>query len=182
ALPVAQPPDHPGLLRVRPAPPGRLIGKCRRGLLARSKSKADALVAGRVGPSLGSAGLPGLRPRSALVDLDRVETALGDAQRQRPVLLVPPPDRKRAVGGHLFDQAFGQELAEDLVIGTAPQGRTKLDAAVLALRGRGSQHELGVGEFHRDPPFGLRRRLAPSPPKPRTGDSAGGAGIPRSMA
>src|SRR5262249_22505322 len=36
--------------------------------------------------------------------------------------------------------------------------------------------------FHRDPPFGLRRRLAPSPPKPRTGDSAGGAGVPGTIA
>jgi hypothetical protein len=31
------------------------------------------------------------------------------------------------------------------------------------------------GEFHRDSPFGLRRRLAPSPPLPRTGQEAGGA-------
>src|SRR6266436_2297013 len=30
-----------------------------------------------------------------------------------------------------------------------------------------------------DPPFGWRRRLLPSPPKPRTGDEAGGAGSNR---
>ena len=42
--------------------------------------------------------------------------------------------------------------------------------------GRGKQHQLGIGEFHRDPPFGERRRLAPSPPKPRSGHEAGGAG------
>jgi hypothetical protein len=34
---------------------------------------------------------------------------------------------------------------------------------------------LPIGEFHRNPPFGWRR-LAPSPPKPRSGHGAGGAG------
>src|SRR6266404_1936646 len=38
---------------------------------------------------------------------------------------------------------------------------------------------IGCRSISRDPPFGWRRRLPPSPPKPRTGDKAGGAGSNR---
>src|SRR5260370_38108019 len=38
---------------------------------------------------------------------------------------------------------------------------------------------MGWRSISRDPPFGWRRRLPPSPPKPRTGDEAGGAGSHR---
>src|SRR5258708_18835623 len=41
---------------------------------------------------------------------------------------------------------------------------------------------IGVRSISRDPPFGWRRRLPPSPPKPRTGDEAGGAGPHRTSA
>jgi hypothetical protein len=34
----------------------------------------------------------------------------------------------------------------------------KNDSPVLPLRGGGQKHELGIGEFHWDPPFGWRRR------------------------
>src|SRR5258708_5892025 len=38
---------------------------------------------------------------------------------------------------------------------------------------------IGCRSISRDPPLGWRRRLPPSPPKPRTGDEAGGAGSNR---
>ena len=38
---------------------------------------------------------------------------------------------------------------------------------------------IGCRSISRDSPFGWRRRLPPSPPKPRTGDEAGGAGSNR---
>jgi hypothetical protein len=119
-----------------------------------------------------------LRQRAALVDLDGRKAASGDAQRERPILLVTAPDRQRAARLDFFGQSIGQEFADHFVGGAALQVRGKLDTAILALRGGGQEHELGVGEFHRDPPFGSRRPIAPSPPTPRDGDKAGGAGIP----
>src|SRR6266568_6551903 len=90
-------------------------------------------------------------------------------------MVVPPPDRQRIARRDLFKEPPAKELGDDL-LGCAPlEVRGKLDAAVLALRGRGQDDELGVGEFH-----GILRSVttakAPSPPKPRDGDAAGGAG------
>src|SRR5712672_875569 len=40
---------------------------------------------------------------------------------------------------------------------------------------------IGCRSISRDPPFGWRRRLPPSPPKPRNGDEAGGGGSNRAL-
>src|SRR5258708_23551014 len=73
-------------------------------------------------------------------------------------------------------EALAQQPAEHVDGRVALELGAKFDGAILALGGSGQQHQLGIGEFHRDSPFGWRRRLAPSPPKPRSGHEAGGAG------
>src|SRR6266516_1700624 len=46
-----------------------------------------------IGPLLGLVGFLGRRLRAAFVDLDGRKAAPGDTQRERPILLVTPPDR-----------------------------------------------------------------------------------------
>jgi hypothetical protein len=120
------------------------------------------------------AGLGGFRP-SILVGADGGQSAVGDAQREWPLVFIAPRHRERALCRNFLDQALGQQPAEDLAGRAALQVGAKFNAAVLALRGGGKQHQLGIGEFHRDSPFGWQRRVAPSPPKPRNGHEAGGA-------
>ncbi len=120
-------------------------------------------------------GLGGAR-FGTLAGADRGEAALGDAQRNRSVIFVAPPHRQGALRRNFLDQLLAQQPAEHLAGRVALELGAKFDGAILALRGSGQQHQLGIGEFHRDSPFGWRRRLAPSPPKPRSGHQAGGAG------
>src|SRR6266568_7440621 len=55
--------------------------------------------------------------------------------------------------------------------------RRQFNAAVIALRSRGQNDELRIGQSrHRDPPLGLVRRRSPPPPQPHLGQAAGGAG------
>jgi hypothetical protein len=79
---------------------------------------------------LGFAGSLGVRLRAAFVDLDGRKTASGDSQRERPILLVAPPDRQRAAGGRLFDQTLGDELADEFLGDAALQIRGELNAAI----------------------------------------------------
>jgi hypothetical protein len=82
--------------------------------------------------------------------MDGRKPARGDAQRECSFLIVTPPDRQRATGGDFFDQSFAQEPADHPVGGTALQIGRKFNATILALRGRGQEHKLSVGELHRD--------------------------------
>ena len=85
-----------------------------------------------------------------LCRLDGRKPALGDAEREGSVRIVTAPDRQRAAYWDLFDQSLGQELADHLVRGAPLQVGRKFNASVLALRGRGQEHKLGIGESHRD--------------------------------
>jgi hypothetical protein len=89
-----------------------------------------------------------------VLDLDGLQAALGDAQSKCAFGVVPAPDRQFAAGPDLFNESFGQELGHDLMGGSALQVRRKLDGTILALRCRGQQHQLGVGEFHFGSLFG----------------------------
>jgi hypothetical protein len=51
----------------------------------------------------------------------------------------------------------------------------EINGSILTLCGGRKQYQLRVGEFHSGFSIRLRRHLAPSPPKPRRGDHAGGA-------
>jgi hypothetical protein len=54
--------------------------------------------------------------------------------------------------------ALGAAAADHFAGCAALEIRRKDDGPVLPLRGGGQKHELGIGEFHWDPPFGWRRR------------------------
>jgi len=90
-------------------------------------------------------------------------------------MVMPPPNGERIARRNLLQESLGEELGDDLLGCAALEVRGKLDPAVLALRGGGQDDELGIGEFH-----GILRSVAtakaPSPPKPRSGDGAGGVG------
>jgi hypothetical protein len=124
----------------------------------------------RSAPCFGVAGFLGLWRRAALVDPDGRKPAFGDAQRECSFLIVTAPDRQRAAGGDFFDQSFGQEFADYLVGGAALQVGRKFNGTVLALRGRGQEHKLGIGESHRDLRSvgdGISRRHHRSPARAR---------------
>src|SRR4051812_36547010 len=95
SLPALEHLDHAVLLQTSLAGLGRLSRSFVPGVLATSRSDpAGTLVRSGFDPLLGFAGLLGLQLQSALVDLDGRKAALGDAQREWPVVLVTPPDRQ----------------------------------------------------------------------------------------
>jgi hypothetical protein len=110
-----------------------------------------------------------------VVGADSGEPAVGDAQRDRTLVFIASQHRQGTLRRDFLDQMLAQQLSEHLAGRAALQVGARFNAAILALRGGGKQNQLGIGEFHRDSPFGWRRRLAPSPPKPRSGYEAGGA-------
>src|SRR5712671_2787739 len=169
-LPALQHGDHRRLLRLRLpgfGEPARLAGPLAGG---RGPARSRAGLALGPRPGLGGARL------GTLAGADRGEAARGDAQRNRSLVFAAPPLRQGALRRDFLDEALAQQPAEHLAGRVALELGAKFDGAILALRGSRQQHQLGIGEFHRDSPFGWRRRLAPSPPKPRSGHEAGGAG------
>jgi len=110
-------------------------------------------------------------------DIDGFEALLGDAKRHRPSFVIASPDRERATGADLLQQAGADQLIDSLSSGFTFAIRRQFNAAVIALRSRGQNDELRIGQSrHRDPPLGLVRRRSPPPPQPHLGQAAGGAG------
>ena len=58
--------------------------------------------------------------------------------------MITPPDRQGSDAANLLEQAFGQELADELLGGAALEVRRRLDAAILAVRGAGQERKLGI--------------------------------------
>jgi hypothetical protein len=85
--------------------------------------------------------------RRFVFDLDGLKALLGDPQGARTIL-VAAPNRQGAARRNLLDEAFGQELGDDLASGAAGQIGRPLKGAVVALRCRRQQHQLGIGQFH----------------------------------
>src|SRR5229473_8515719 len=94
--------------------------------------------------------------RHVIVDIDRCEAGLGDAKRHRSAVVIASPDRERATGADLLQQAGADQFVDDLSGGLALDVRRQFNSAIIALRSRGKNDELRIGKScHRDPP--LRR-------------------------
>src|SRR5262249_8926622 len=89
-------------------------------------------VGGRDSLARGFGLLGSVRIVAGLIDGDRLEATLGDAQRHRP-LVVPAPDRQIAAGADLFDEAEADQLGCELLRGSALEVGRQNDAAVLTL-------------------------------------------------
>ncbi len=64
----------------------------------------------------------GLRGGAILAGADCGEPVLGDAQRERSLAVIAPPDRQGALRRNFFDQVLAQQLAEHLD-STVPSSR-----------------------------------------------------------
>ena len=111
------------------------------GLLCRNGN----LLAGGDGFSCGFDFAPSRRRANACLlgsgyrlsfDVDRFEALLGEAERHRPTA-VASPDRERASGAHLLQQASADELVDRLSGGLVFDVRRPFDSAVIALRSSG---------------------------------------------
>ena len=85
----------------------------------------------------------------ARLNSDRREAVWGDAEHQRTLVIVTPPDRQRATGGDFFDKPAAQELADGLPGGGVFEIGREFNRALRVLCGGGKQHELRIGEFVR---------------------------------
>ena len=79
--------------------------------------------------------------------IDGREASARDAKRDRSTLDITSPDRERATGPYLFQQTSADQLSDDLSGGLALNIRRQFNAAILAPRSRGQNHELGISEF-----------------------------------
>jgi hypothetical protein len=70
------------------------------------------------------------------VDVDRFEALLGEAKRHRPIAVIAAPDRERAGGADLLQQAGADELISSLAGRFAIDVRRQFNSAIIALRGR----------------------------------------------
>ena len=70
-------------------------------------------------------------------DGDRFKALLGDAKRHRPTVVISSPDRQRASGADLLQQAGAYELVDRPAGSFVIDGRRQFNAAIIALRSRG---------------------------------------------
>ena len=105
---------------------------CRCFDFARDRSRADACL-------LGSG-------HRLILDIDRFEAVLGDAKRHRSTFVIASPDRERASGADLLQQAGADELIDSLSGGFALDVRRQFNSAIIALRSRGQNDELRIGK------------------------------------
>ncbi len=70
-----------------------------------------------------------------LLRADCGEPVLGDAQRERSLAVIAPPDRQGALRRNFFDQVLAQQLAEHLEGRAALELGANFNGAVLTLRG-----------------------------------------------
>src|SRR5260370_5287816 len=115
-------------------------GVGRRCLDFAGESRADACV-------LGSG-------RHVILDIDRCEAGLGDAKRHRSAVVIASPDRERATGADLLQQAGADELIDNFSGGFAFDVRRQFNSTIVPLRSCGQNDELRIGKScHRDPPL-----------------------------
>ena len=143
---------HPSLLRARPAVVERaslslhLTGAtplasgrlCRNGHLlaggcASSRSRDFAI--GEATVVLLGRGYPLVR------SIDGREASACDAKGDRSALVIASPDRQRATGPNLFQQAGADQLSDDLSGGFVLNIRRQFNAAIFALRSRRENDE-----------------------------------------
>src|SRR5258708_287983 len=92
--------------------------------------------------------------RRLILHIDRFEAVLSDAKRYRSALVIASPDRERATGVDLLQQAGADQLINNLSGGSAFKVRRQFNSAIIALRSCGQNDELRIGEsWHRDPPL-----------------------------
>src|SRR5437660_364256 len=109
----------------------------------------DLAGGGRAGARLLESG------RRLILDIYCYEAILGDAKRHRSAFVIASPDRERPTGADLLQQAGADELIDSLSGGFAFKVRRQFNSAIIALRSRGQNDELRIGEScHRDPPLG----------------------------
>ena len=84
--------------------------------------------------------------RRLILDIDRFEAGLGDAERHRSAVVIASPDRERATGADLLQQASAHELIDDLACCSAFEVRREFNSAIIALRSRGQNDELRIGK------------------------------------
>jgi hypothetical protein len=91
----------------------------------------------------------------------------GDPGRRghRALVVIASLDRERATGADLFQQAGADQLIDNLSGGGFSfEVRRQFNSAIIALRSRGQNHQLGIGKSrHRDPPLARRRCHRHSP-------------------
>ena len=63
-----------------------------------------------------------------------------------PLFVIASPDRERATGADLLQQAGADELIDDLSGGFAFKVRRQFNSAIIALRSRGQNDELRIGK------------------------------------
>jgi hypothetical protein len=81
-----------------------------------------------------------------ILDIDCFEAVLGDAKRHRSAFVVASPDRERATGADLLQQAGADELIDNLSSGLAFNVCRQFNSAIIALRSRGQNDELRIGK------------------------------------
>jgi hypothetical protein len=84
--------------------------------------------------------------RCVVLDLDRFKAVLGDAKRYRSTFIVASPDRERASGADLLQQAGADELIDNLSGGCALGVPRQFNSAIIPLGSRGQNDELRIGE------------------------------------
>jgi hypothetical protein len=68
--------------------------------------------------------------------------------------VIASPDRERATGADLLQQSGADQLIDNLSGGFPFKVRRQFSSAIIALRSRGQNDELRIGEsWHRDPPL-----------------------------
>jgi hypothetical protein len=111
-----------------------------------------------------------------IFDIDRFEALLGDAKRHRSSFVIAAPDRERATGADLLQQAGADELIDNLSGRFALDIRRQFNAAIIALRSR--DRMMSCVSVSLD--IGILRCVGaaslPPPPQPHLGHAAGGAG------
>jgi hypothetical protein len=73
--------------------------------------------------------------RRLVLYIDRFEAAFGDAKGYRSAVVIAPPDRERATGPDLLQQAGAHELIDNLAGDFASAGSST--PRIIALRSRG---------------------------------------------
>ena len=104
-----------------------------------------------------------------ILDTDGFQALLGNAQRQRPIVIIAPPLWQRATGADLFQQPRADQLVHDLACGSAlrfagsstPRS-SRCEAADRMMSCVSVSFDIGIS-------IRLARRRSPPPPQPHRG-------------
>src|SRR5436190_15979535 len=75
--------------------------------------------------------------RRLILEVDRFEAVLGDAKRHRSAVVIASPDRQRASGADLLQQAGPHQLSDSLSGGFALNVCRQFNTTIIALRSSG---------------------------------------------